>query len=337
MKVLHLTDKFYRFGGGEIFFRDLLNHLDPRVEFMCSLVTSQDVESDIDFPIPVMDINQVDLDPLIKECDLLLWWGRVGENIHKFDGVANKVMFAHSSHNVDWFLHIAAEKTNYAIAVSQEAKDKINFPKCWVVYPGISSWLSNHGFERNQLRSLFGFSPDDFVVGQFCRLESFKNVEATVRGLADTQAKLFLIGDGSQLELIANLCHQLLPRRFKHISYIPPKNMGAFYEAADAICISSKGEGCPRAMWETLQFKKPLICTRVGAMAELIDNGHTGLFVNDEADIGQAVTKLMDDSSLCQSLSEKGHQKFLTEGAIQATSTAIADIFEKIVKGIPHL
>jgi len=314
IRLLHLTDTFYPWGGGEIFFNEFLRNLDTsKVQFVCSLVTGE--YSKIDLPIPIHRLSDVNLDEIKKDIDGVVWWGRVGKAITNFLDIRVRVLMAHSSFNVDWFLHEASCHTTHCIAVSEVVKNAVGIHPCKTIWCGVDFDRFESCVDRSSLRSLLGFEAEDFVVGFFCRMGPYKNPEKAVRAVAETDAKLLLIGNGPELTNVLELCESIMPGRFQHLYYVPVYQMADFYRAVDAVMLTSVAEGCPRVVWEAMRFRAPLIGASVGMIPEVVQHKRNGLIADTREEFSDAIRFLMSD--------EDGRQNIVSEACSSASMGSI--------------
>jgi glycosyltransferase involved in cell wall biosynthesis len=85
----------------------------------------------------------------------------------------------------------------------------------------------------------------------------------------------------------------------------------AAYQQADIFLSTSYWEFCPLVILESMAAGLPLIATNVPGNIDLIEDGVNGVLVesNNHIDVAQAISKLMNDPSLCQSLKRANLEK----------------------------
>jgi glycosyltransferase involved in cell wall biosynthesis len=300
--VLVLVDKFYRFGGGEIYLEDLLNNFDPNIVRVKGLVSVQPLGPTLQsYPLPVYELDRCDLNEVQQGCDILLYWGRVLDAPAKFDRIPHKALVALSDFNVNWFMERAADHAQVAVAASDSTKRAINFPgRCVVIRPGID-WkrYKNCPLTRHDVRQVLGFANDDFVVGQFCRFNDFKNIPATIDAVAAVPgAKLLLVGHGDALAGVLDRAERKLSGRFQVLYYVATEDLPGFYRALDAFCLLSKGEGYARVQWESQYFGVPFLGTPVGGVPDGIVDRETGFVVTGPEQAADVLRELKDNAGL---------------------------------------
>jgi glycosyltransferase involved in cell wall biosynthesis len=89
---------------------------------------------------------------------------------------------------------------------------------------------------------------------------------------------LLLVGDGPLRAEIDALVRALgLQERVHLIGWID--DLAPVYATIDVFALSSLNEGTPVAMIEAMAAAKPVVATRVGGVADVVDDERTGLLV----------------------------------------------------------
>jgi glycosyltransferase involved in cell wall biosynthesis len=90
------------------------------------------------------------------------------------------------------------------------------------------------------------------------------------------------------------------------IGWVPPAELGRFYERAAIVCVPSRREGYGMVAREAQAYGRPVVATAVGGLADAIEDGVTGLLVppRDPAALRAALVRLLDDPALRRRLGE---------------------------------
>lgn len=85
---------------------------------------------------------------------------------------------------------------------------------------------------------------------------------------------------------------------------LPPAEVTRWLLSLDALVLPSLSEGCPNLLMEAMACGLPCVATRVGAVAELMADGVSGLLVpwGDPGALGQALARLRDDPAWAREL-----------------------------------
>lgn len=148
--------------------------------------------------------------------------------------------------------------------------------------------------DREKTRAILGLPGNAFVVGSFQKdgngwgegLEPkmIKGpdlfVEACAK-LAQAHANVFVLLSGPARGYVKEgLKARGVP--FVHRQFENPEEVGTLYPALDAYLVSSRQEGGPKAVLESMATGVPLISTPVGQATDLIRDGVNGLLVPRE-------------------------------------------------------
>ena len=157
------------------------------------------------------------------------------------------------------------------------------------------------------------------------RLAEKKGLTYLIEAMNKIDATLIVVGDGPERK---KLEEQAKPLKDK-IRFVGPKNkdeLSAMYASCDVFCVPSviaedgDKDGLPVALVEAMASGSPAIGSRVGGIAEIINDGKNGFLVNekDVKGLADAVNKVLCDDDLRTGLSK------------EARNTAIAYDFENI-------
>lgn len=88
-------------------------------------------------------------------------------------------------------------------------------------------------------------------------------------------------------------------------------NVGDYLAAFDAFVFPSLHEGLGSALLDAMDYKLPIVATRVGGIVELIKDDVNGLLVQpgNTDQLGYAIARLHDNPALAQRLAAAGHAK----------------------------
>jgi len=189
-------------------------------------------------------------------------------------------------------------------------------------------------FKFEQQASIMGepFGADDRLVVQVSRWDRLKDpvgvLESFARGVAPaTDAHLVLAGpavsgvddDPEQPEVLNAVaaCRESLPRDVRDrvlIVQLPMANVdenammvNALQRRADVIAQKSLAEGFGLTVAEAMWKSRPLVASRVGGIEDQIEDGKSGLLIDDPRDLGafaDAVNSLLLDSARAHELGE---------------------------------
>ena len=76
--------------------------------------------------------------------------------------------------------------------------------------------------------------------------------------------------------------------------FVPPSELGPYYERAAVVCVPSRREGYGMVAREAMAYGRPVVATPVGGLADAIEDGVTGVLV-EPAGLRAAVERLLTD------------------------------------------
>jgi len=139
-----------------------------------------------------------------------------------------------------------------------------------------------------EARKKLGISPDAKVVGSVMRFCPEKAPDVYIRVAAEViktrPGTIFiLVGDGPLRKQTEDLIDSIQLR--DNIMLLGSRNdVADILPAFDVFLITSRTEGLPRALLESLAAGVPIVSTNVGGIHELLSDGRNG-FLSDEGDI----------------------------------------------------
>ena len=206
-----------------------------------------------------------------------------------------------------------------------------------------------------------GLPMDTKIVLQVSRWDRLKDpvgvMDAFVQHVApDTDAHLILAGpaptsvadDPEQPQILRELSekHSRLPepiRKRVHIAQLPMEDeeensalVNAMQRRADIVVQKSLAEGFGLTVAEAMWKGRPLVASRVGGIEDQVENGRSGLLIDDPRDLdafGHAVVGLLRDERQAKSLGAAARQRiarhFLAPRHLLQQAGLIRELLEK--------
>lgn len=247
---------------------------------------------------------------------LAAWWCGVPVIVHTYHGHVLNGYFSPLKTRVfvaiEWWL---ARCTHCLIAVSpQVRRDLLDLgigtaEKFLVVPLGLDlEPLAQAETHRGELRQELALPPDAPTVGIVARLAPIKAHEvffaAASRILERVPtARFIVVGDGARRgELHALACQLGLEKSTRFLGW--RSDLARLYADLDVVVLTSKNEGSPVAVIEAMAAACAIVATRVGGVADLLEDGRTGLVVapGDVEAIADAVVSLLHEPERRQRL-----------------------------------
>lgn len=125
---------------------------------------------------------------------------------------------------------------------------------------------------------------------------------------------MLLVGQGPlEAQLLAQIDRSGLRDAVTHIRFLPgPEDLARAYSESRMLVCASTSEGGPRVTCEAMGCGTPVISTPVGLMAELIEDGVSGLLFRWNAqELGCAIAALLDDPEKASAMGARGRDAVL--------------------------
>lgn len=146
-----------------------------------------------------------------------------------------------------------------------------------------------------------------------------------------------LIGDGPQrIQLQELISAYGITDKVKLLGALPQEDVRSYLDSADIFilpCITAENgdmDGIPVSLMEAMAMEIPVISTRVSGIPELIDDGESGILVDqkDTAALSEAISRLVCDPGLRKQIAFQGRQKIIEEFNLHQTSIEIGNLFQ---------
>jgi glycosyltransferase involved in cell wall biosynthesis len=214
--------------------------------------------------------------------------------------------------------------------------DGISPSKISVVYLGVNpEEMKRDENLRNKIRSEFGLSNDQIVIGNVGRFVLMKGQEFLLRAFAEASknypfARLLIVGDGELNDKLheiveqAKIQDQVIFAGFRD-------DLQAVYSAFDIYVHSSVeggGETFPFAVLQALAQQLPVVVTNVGDVAVMVEDKVNGYVVPDRSAslLAEKIVKLLADNNLRNSMAIKSRERLLD----RFTTDKMVDAIEKV-------
>lgn len=150
--------------------------------------------------------------------------------------------------------------------------------------------------------------------------------------LRDT-LRLVLVGDGSlRAECLAILQHGGVD----HLAWLPGArdDVPDVMRGLDCFVLPSLAEGISNTILEAMACGLPVLATRVGASAELLVDGQTGVLVpaGDAAALCAGVMRLAGDTKAARAMGRAGRQRIEQRFSLPAMVAAYESVYERVLK-----
>lgn len=190
-----------------------------------------------------------------------------------------------------------------------------------------------------RVRRELGISPDDFVVGSVGRLQPVKGLEIFLDAAADLSARapgyrFVVAGEGDSAytrQLVSHAERIGLATRVAFTGFRSDANdvMRAF----DVYALTSRSEGFSLSTIEAMASGVPVVATRCGGPEQIIDDGVTGLLVENGsvAAVAGAIDRLRQNPTERSRLAAAARDVVLQRYTIESQVSAYEELYESVL------
>lgn len=214
--------------------------------------------------------------------------------------------------------------------------------RCEVGYMGCDTSVYRFAPEaRCEFRARIALSETDRVVLFLGNLRRSKGVFDLLEGFADvareiSQARLVYVGGGGERSELEQSAHRLgLADRVRFVGRPTHEEIPKWLSASDVFAFPSHAEGLPLAVLEAMACSRPVIATRVGGIAEAVQDGISGIVIprGDRQGLTQGLERLLGDSGLAGKMGEAGRRTVQEAFTWERSASRVLQIYNDVLRG----
>ena len=211
---------------------------------------------------------------------------------------------------------VSLHMTDRIISVSEELRAsllrRVPANKVVMIHNGIDDAAVSSRLTATEAKQRLGIPADSPVIGTAGRLEPVKRLEIFLNaaqsiGREMPNAKFLIAGDGTEAARLRSLAASLGFR--ERVLFLGQRDdIYDVIRAMDIFVFCSDHEGLPMALLETLYLGVPVVARPVGGIAEVIQDGTSGVFVHsaDPSELASACVALLRDALRREALTRAG-------------------------------
>ena len=113
------------------------------------------------------------------------------------------------------------------------------------------------------------------------------------------------------------------------VGFVPPGELGPYYERAAVVACPSRREGYGVVAREAMAYGRPVVASAVGGLRDAVEERVTGLLVppGDTTALRGAIERLLADGELRRRLGSAGRERARTELSWDAATRALLDAY----------
>lgn len=147
-------------------------------------------------------------------------------------------------------------------------------------------------------------------VGRFSEEKNHSGLLEVFKDLlkSNPKAKLYLIGDGHLFGQIKNLVRNL--KLNDNVVFLGKKDyVYSHLHDSDVFVLPSKYEGMPMSLLEAMATGLPVVCSPVGGIPDMIDDGVNGFLPKNKAQMVKILNDIINDKKMCEKIGKSAIEK----------------------------
>ena len=180
------------------------------------------------------------------------------------------------------------------------------------------------------MRAHFGIDPKEIVIGMIARFQKYRRTAVFLEAVRTIvkefpNVKILLVGRSSQIEQsVVQPMKQLGVEKWIVLGGYQTEDYLDTLACMDIFVFLMAGsDGTARALREAMAMGKPVIVANRGMLPELVEDGISGLLVNDTADeLARVALRLLHHPEVREALGkaayQKAHQNFQLDRQVEA-------------------
>jgi glycosyltransferase involved in cell wall biosynthesis len=173
-------------------------------------------------------------------------------------------------------------------------------------------------------------TPRLIAVGRLKAPKDFLTLIRALAGLSNQGYEALIVGDGPDRTAVEAEIRRLGVEDRVQLAG-ERSDVPELLAASDVFVLSSRSEGLPVSVLEAMAAELPVVASRVGGLAELVDDGATGILVppGDEPALAQALERLVEDRELRQRFGAAGRARVESSFDLSAFRRAHLELYDR--------
>ena len=237
---------------------------------------------------------------------------------------------------------VARYSTDCVVSVSDELRSYLTCylpaDKVVTIYNGLDEEKVSSPFSAPEAKQRLGIPEECWVVGTAGRLDPIKRLDiflaaAQKIAAAEPNSRFVIAGGGKEeSRLRSQACRLGLQ---DHVLFLGHRSdIYDVVRAMDIFVFCSDHEGLPMALLETLYMGVPVVARPVGGIAEVIQNGVNGVWVesSEPSFLGEACLQLLHDGARRSLLARAGAQLIAERFTAKRTADQLGALYHTCLK-----
>ncbi len=193
------------------------------------------------------------------------------------------------------------------------------------------------------MRPVFGIPPLSPVVGIVARFQRYRRTDILLEAMAHLikaipEVRLLLVGHSSQMQQsVIEPMERLGIATHVILAGYRVNDYRDMLASMDVFCLLTPGsDGTARALREAMAMGKPSVVTNKGMLPELVQDGATGLVVQEDPEaVYHALLTLVQDERLRKAMGQAAYEMAHREFRLERQAEQVEAFYQKIRKTVP--
>ncbi|HUS58100.1 MAG TPA: glycosyltransferase, partial [Planctomycetota bacterium] len=189
---------------------------------------------------------------------------------------------------------------------------------------------------RELARSL-GLAGDAPLIGVVASLHPWKGHRMFIRAAgivhrARPDVRFLIVGGGTELAVLQALARDVGVSEAVVFAGAR-KDVPELLALMSIFALSSPSEGLPNAVLEAMACARPVVATRAGGTAEVVDHGNTGYLVpvGEHAALAEKLLVMLADPARAEEMGSRGRQRALAEFSGKRLVESVTQLYEALL------
>jgi len=213
----------------------------------------------------------------------------------------------------------------------------------------LSRFIEDPVVKRKAFRSFYGLDDDEVVISITGRLAPIKNHALLIDAIKiikqrnhGLKFKLFVVGDGELMSAIITAVEQagLSVCRYGDSNYDADviftswrKDIDVINAGSDIVALTSLNEGTPVSIIEGMASQRAVICTNVGGVKDVVNNGHNGFLCDVNAETySRRLEELIVNKPLRNDMAKNGQSFALENYSYERLVSETEDLYRYLLE-----
>jgi glycosyltransferase involved in cell wall biosynthesis len=191
-----------------------------------------------------------------------------------------------------------------------------------------------------EMRACFGIGPKEIVIGMIARFQKYRRTDVFLEAVKTIvkefqNVKILLVGRSSQIEeSVIQPMKQLGVEKWIVLGGYQTKDYLDTLACMDIFVFLMAGsDGTARALREVMAMGKPAIVADRGMLPELVEDGISGLVVNDTAEeLARAVLRLLHHPEMREALGKAAYRRAHQDFRLDRQVDAVESFYQQMVR-----